>query len=411
MSNPKQDLEISEDQDITKKFKRVNENDQDDGRDHQKKLHDNINSIFDEDREKFIGEFTCKDYTIIRGYINGNGKQLRLYYTKLEPFAVKKATVCIIHGFGEHSGRFLHIADQLAKAGCVVQLMDLRGFGYSGGPRGASTIEELHQDIQVLLKQANKDLPLYLYGHSMGGLLVITLAMRNPVLNIAGVITTSALIGFPKDRKMNFFKAYLVKALGKKLEDIVINSMIHPTALTKNNEYIKKCFGDRLMIPFLGMNMAKSILEGTEYVLPNAFKFSFPCLVIHGQKDMVTNHYDSIAFYNKCSSKDKTLKLFENGYHEMQHDEECDELIETVKDWILKRADRAKPLGLITKLKCGLESKKQGSKIKKFIIFLIIVVYCYYLFKFRNHPLFQKSFKYWIISPLINLYIQYKMLG
>lgn len=86
----------------------------------------------------------------------------------------------------------------------------------------------------------------------MGGLLVITLAMRNPVLNIAGVISTSALIGFPKDRKMNFFKAWLVKALGKKLEDIVINSMIHPTALTKNNEYIKKCFGDRLMIPFLG---------------------------------------------------------------------------------------------------------------------------------------------------------------
>ena len=76
---------------------------------HQKKLHDNINSIFDEDRDKFIGEFTCKEYTIIRGYINGTGKQLRLYYTKLEPFTNKKATVCIVHGFGEHSGRFLHV--------------------------------------------------------------------------------------------------------------------------------------------------------------------------------------------------------------------------------------------------------------------------------------------------------------
>lgn len=86
----------------------------------------------------------------------------------------------------------------------------------------------------------------------MGGLLVLTLAIKNPLLNLAGVVTTSALIGFPKDRKMNFMKATLIKALGKKLEDIVVNSMIHPTALTKNNEYIKKCFGDRLMIPFLG---------------------------------------------------------------------------------------------------------------------------------------------------------------
>jgi acylglycerol lipase len=45
----------------------------------------------------------------MRGYINGTGRQLRLYYTKLEPNGLKKATICIIHGFGEHSGRFLHV--------------------------------------------------------------------------------------------------------------------------------------------------------------------------------------------------------------------------------------------------------------------------------------------------------------
>lgn len=49
------------------------------------------------------------------------------------------------------------------------------------------------------------------------------------------------------------------------------------------------------------MNMAKNIIEGTDYVLPNAFKFAFPCIILHGQKDMVTNHFDSIAFFNKCS--------------------------------------------------------------------------------------------------------------
>jgi len=69
--------------------------------------------------------------------------------------------------------------------------------------------------------------------------------------------------------------------------------MIHPTALTKNNFYIKKCFGDRLMIPFLGLNMARSIVEGTEYIMPNAYKFSFPIYIIHGKKDIVTNHKDS----------------------------------------------------------------------------------------------------------------------
>ncbi|EGR30944.1 hypothetical protein IMG5_120760, partial [Ichthyophthirius multifiliis] len=384
-----------------------------------KNLQDNINQLFDQDKDKFIGEFVCDDYVIIRGYINGTGKQLRLYYTKLEPKQGKKATICIVHGFGEHSGRFLHIADRFAKVGFVVQLVDLRGFGYSGGPRGASTIEELHQDICTLLKQANKDLPLYLYGHSLGGQLVITLVMRNPLLNIAGVIITSALIGFPKDRKINFLKTFLLKSLGKKLEDIVVNSMIHPTALTKNDEYIKKCFGDRLMIPFLGMNMAKNILEGIEYVIPNAFKFQFPCIIIHGQKDMVTNHHDSIAFYNKCSrffflfflyffnineiSIDKTLKLFENGYHELQHDDEFEELIECIICWINQRYTNAKNFGLIGQIKCGLKRYNKKSRKYKFALFFLILIYIYYLYKFRQHSLFGKQQKKILLSPFLNL--------
>lgn len=80
--------------------------------------------------------------------------------------------------------------------------------------------------------------------------------------------------------------------------------MINPTALTKNNFYIRKCFGDRLMIPFLGMNMARSIVEGIDYVLPNASLFRFPLLIVHGELDSVTNYKDSLAFFNKCSSLD-----------------------------------------------------------------------------------------------------------
>jgi len=86
----------------------------------------------------------------------------------------------MVHGFGEHSGRFLHVAEALANNRYIVHLIDLRGFGYSGGPRGASNMEEMHSDIEVLIRQVNKDLPLYLYGHSLGGQLLITFIMRNP---------------------------------------------------------------------------------------------------------------------------------------------------------------------------------------------------------------------------------------
>ena len=89
-----------------------------------------INTIFSEDKDKFIGEFVSEHYKVTRGYTNGNGRQLRLYYTKMEPTTTHKiASVCIVHGFGEHSGRFLDIAENFVKHSFVVHLIDLRGFG------------------------------------------------------------------------------------------------------------------------------------------------------------------------------------------------------------------------------------------------------------------------------------------
>lgn len=68
-----------------------------------------LNHIFREDKSKFIGEFLTDNYKVMRGYINGAGNRLRLYYTRLEPLAKKLASLCIIHGYGEHSGRFINV--------------------------------------------------------------------------------------------------------------------------------------------------------------------------------------------------------------------------------------------------------------------------------------------------------------
>jgi len=98
----------------------------------EEKYFDNdINTIFAEDKDKFIGEFVSEHYKVTRGYTNGNGRQLRLYYTKMEPTTTNKiATICIVHGFGEHSSRFLDMAEAFVKRSFVVHLIDLRGFGY-----------------------------------------------------------------------------------------------------------------------------------------------------------------------------------------------------------------------------------------------------------------------------------------
>ena len=92
-----------------------------------------------------------------------------------------KATLCIVHGFGECSDIFLEPAMTYAMNGLDVHLIDLRGFGYSAGTRcGGNKILDYHHDVTTLLKTVNPTLPLFLYGHSMGGLTLITYLLNNP---------------------------------------------------------------------------------------------------------------------------------------------------------------------------------------------------------------------------------------
>ncbi len=70
---------------------------------------DDINYSFAQDKENFVGQFQTDEYTVIRGYLEGSGIQLRLYYNKLEPFGDKLASLCIIHGLGEHCGRYMEV--------------------------------------------------------------------------------------------------------------------------------------------------------------------------------------------------------------------------------------------------------------------------------------------------------------
>lgn len=96
-------------------------------------------------------------------------------------------------------------------------MIDLTGFGYSGGPRGCATIEILQNDVISLLTHANPDLPLFMYAHSMGGLITIKLILDRPEINISGCVITSPLLSLPKSQRNNPAKLFIVKLIGDEL--------------------------------------------------------------------------------------------------------------------------------------------------------------------------------------------------
>ena len=93
-------------------------------------------------------------------------------------------------------------------------MVDLRGFGYSGGARGCAEVRELENDVIFLLKTARTNLPLFVYGHSMGGLVLIKLLLEKDNLNVAGCIITSPLLGLAKNMHMPWVKKKFLTLIG-----------------------------------------------------------------------------------------------------------------------------------------------------------------------------------------------------
>lgn len=140
-----------------------------------------------------------------------------------------------------------------------------------------------------MLKTVRSDLPVFLYGHSLGGLVTIKLLMDKPDLNISGCIITSPLLGLAKNMHFDWIKKQFMSHLGDHLSDFIVNSRVNPTALTKKTKYLHTIFDDRLMLPFMSVKMAKYIFEGLDYVKSNSQNFKFPIIIFHGKQDTVTN--------------------------------------------------------------------------------------------------------------------------
>jgi alpha-beta hydrolase superfamily lysophospholipase len=118
----------------------------------------------------------------------------------------------------------------------------------------------------ILINQANPKLPLFIYAHSLGGLVAIKLLLEKSDINVSGCIITSPLLGLSKNLNFNWLKKQFIHYLGNHLSDFIVNSQVNPTALTKKKKNIHTIFEDRLILPFMSVKMAKHIFDAIDYV-------------------------------------------------------------------------------------------------------------------------------------------------
>lgn len=164
-------------------------------------------------------------------------------------------------------------------------------------------------------------------------------------MKIQGVITTNAFLRLPQ--YYSHSKKIILGLLRHVLPDTLINTYTSYSHASKNNYHIKKLAEDRLQRPLMTLATAWEVLKLSEYCIKNANAFKLPILLIHGKMDRVSSQMNSVEFYGKCGSTNRTLKIFEYGLHELHCDTESDHLQQIIHSWCKKQNDLGSPIGRV----------------------------------------------------------------
>ena len=251
-----------------------------------------------------------------------------------EPDKKPKAVVAFVHGHGEHMGRYAHVGAAFSKAGYALMGFDLRGHGKSGGARGhAPSVEALMQDIDLLLEQVRRRypaLPVFLYGHSIGGALVLNYGLRRKP-DVKGVIASSPALHTEPEKHPA--KLMMAKVLGGLLPTVTIPTGLNTSMLSHDPQVEEDYLKDPLVHDRLSLGFGKIMLESNGWALQHASEFSLPLLLVHGKADAIAFPAGSEEFAAAMGGRAK-LVLWDNLFHETHNELEKVEVLKKSIEWM-----------------------------------------------------------------------------
>lgn len=226
----------------------------------------------------------------------------------------------IVHGFGEHSGRYGHMMDHLGQHGIACAAIDLRGHGQSGGKRGACRkYEHFHSDVDALLAKSAETfpgLPQVLFGHSMGGGLVLHYTLKNGPSGHNAVIASAPLLTLttPIAKPLQL----LMRLLRMVAPDLAVKNEINGAQISTLPEERAAYENDPLNHACLSVGLGPNMMDAGTWALKNAETMPLPSLLLHSKDDKLTGFDGSEQFTAKAPNS--TLRPFENVEHEMHND-------------------------------------------------------------------------------------------
>jgi alpha-beta hydrolase superfamily lysophospholipase len=273
--------------------------------------------------------------TVRRAEFHFDGGRGRLFGRRWEGPAPRREVV-LVHGYGEHSGRYEHVGRFLAERGARVHAYDHQGHGRSSGPRChvrrfADFLDDLERVVERA-RRAGRELPVYVIGHSMGGLVACAWAReRRP--DVAGLVVSAPALAAPGGPSPALLR--LLPLASRIAPRLALDSELDPQGLSRDPAVVEAYLADPLVHLRMTLSLARELFAAMARTAGGGAELGLPALMLHGADDPICSPDASRRFAE--AAPDCRYRSYPRLRHEIFNEPERDEVLADVQAWIEER--------------------------------------------------------------------------
>lgn len=262
-----------------------------------------------------------------------------LYTINWQPAGTPRAIVLLVHGIGEHSRRYDHVAQALTAAGYAVYALDHRGHGRSSGARvNFKSFDEPVADLKLYfdtIRAQHPYLKIFLYGHSMGSLISTLFLLRYQEL-VSGFISSGSPLLI--DTSVPAPVLAILRGLARLAPQLALLP-VDSSTVSRDPAVVAAYDADPLVYhKRTQLGMLNKLVEAAIRARKLVHTLRLPLLVLHGAADPLTPLAGSQHLYDHADSADKTLKIIPNAFHEIHNEPEQNEVFAEMVAWLNARS-------------------------------------------------------------------------